>query len=379
MRRRAALGVIASAAAWTVGAHTDDRASARSPLYGTSLREGEAALARGDAETATAAFERAAQMVHAAESELGLVRAAMLRGAYSQALAFCAHTAGAHTDAPAAAALYAWLLRVGGQTRIADDVLVQALQRAPDDDVLRAARDALAQDWPSAKGVLREGPARTAPEAWSAEGDLPPREARVVCSGVLIDGNRVVVPAAVMPSLASRRAWVRNGLGGSTPATVEEDAVDRASPLAVLRLAVGLPTGVAGFAPRDPFAGSPGFAVEYAIDRTGMPAWPLLWQGFLGGQAERGARQLGIDVPPGGQGGGPVLDAAGRVAGVMVPGGGHPVFIPRSAWPQRLTVGSAAASQPGSSPGPVVPLALDQAYENALRVTVQVLVLATDR
>ena len=379
MRRRAALGVIASAAAWAVSAHTDDSASARSPLYGTSLREGEAALARGDAEAATTAFERAAQMVHAADSELGLVRAAMLRGAYAQALAYCAHTAGAHTDAPAAAALYAWLLRVGGQARIADDILVQALQRAPDDEVLRAARDALAQDWPSPRGVLREGPARTVPEAWPAGGDLPPREARVVCSGVLIDGTRVVIPTAVVPSLASRRVWVRNGLGASTPAMVEEGAADSALQLAVLRLAVGLPANGAGFASRDPFAGSPGFVVEYAIDRTGMPAWPLLWQGFLGAQAEGGARRLGIDVPPGGQGGGPVFDAAGRVAGMTVPGGGHPVFIPRSAWPQRLTVGPAGASPPASGTGPVVPLALDQAYGNTLHVAVQVIVLDTDR
>ena len=75
------------------------------------LDAAEAALARGDTEAALAGFERAAGMLHAPDTEMGLVRSQMQAGQYRRALAFAAHTAGAHLEAPAASALYAWLLR----------------------------------------------------------------------------------------------------------------------------------------------------------------------------------------------------------------------------------------------------------------------------
>ena len=53
----------------------------------------------------------AAAMQHAGAIETGLVRAALQAGDYRQALALCAHTAGAHADEPAAGALHRWLPR----------------------------------------------------------------------------------------------------------------------------------------------------------------------------------------------------------------------------------------------------------------------------
>src|SRR5262245_62514709 len=62
------------------------------------LRNGEAALARGDTAKALEAFERAAAMMHAADAEIALARTYMQSGAYRRAAALAAHAPGAHRD-----------------------------------------------------------------------------------------------------------------------------------------------------------------------------------------------------------------------------------------------------------------------------------------
>ena len=74
--------------------------------------------------------------------------------------------------------------------------------------------------------------------------------------------------------------------------------------------------GLLHISARQPFAGSPGYVVEYSF---GNGASMLLRQGFFGrGLAASGEQLLGIDTPPGPRGG-PVFDAAGRLAGVALP------------------------------------------------------------
>src|SRR5262245_43739918 len=51
------------------------------------IADGERALRAGETERATALFEQAATIAHAAEAELGLVRTSMQRGDYRRALA----------------------------------------------------------------------------------------------------------------------------------------------------------------------------------------------------------------------------------------------------------------------------------------------------
>lgn len=366
MRRRTALAAIAGAALGPMGA-VRAHGPHESPLpeaFVAALRQGEAALARGDAEDAAAAFDRAAAMRHASESELGLVRAGMQRGRYREALAFCSHVAGAHKDHPAATALYVWMLRVGGQGKFAGDLLTQMLARAPKDASLLAARDALAADWPVARGVLLERPARVAPESWlPARVALPLTGARTIGSGVVVDGGtRALIPAVLVPAIGTGRLWVRNGLGQTTVATIEETGAD----LAVLRLTEALAFDPEGPAAREPFAGSPGFVFGYAIDPAAAPAWPFLWQGFLGMQPARGPRPLGIDMPSGNPGGGPVLDAAGRVAGIALAGDGGYVFVPASQWPRDL-----GAARSPATPRALMPL--DEAYERGMLAAVQVI------
>ena len=421
-----ALGASAAKAGDATRAVASARASFSEPSAGDAaleadrqalLRRAEAALARGDSAAAAATFEQAAGLLHSPDTEMGQVRTAMQQGRYRQALAFSAHTAGAHLESAPAGALYAWLLRVGGQVHLSDRVLAQTLARLPDDPVALATQRAFAGPWPQPGGPLLEAPHRVAPYAVdAAAGDEAARrvadDARVVSSGVLIDGGRrALVPLASVSAFTTAtvdatgaspvsasasaaplaaRLWLRNGLGQSTKAVVEAagDAPARAVRrtlaglgVAVLRLDTALPCDAAGDAParHDPFAGSPGFVVEYAAgDQATVPAWPWLRQGFLGGLAGNGTRLLGIDLP-GGPHGGLVLDARGRVAGLSLPGPqGVASFVPASLWRLLDDSGddrvapSPSVARPASPGGLAVPA--DAAYERGLRLALQVLV-----
>lgn len=127
------------------------------------LRTGEAALARLDLETAISAFDRAALIQHAADTELSLVRAYMQGGQYRRALASGAHTAGAHLDVVAGPILYAWLLSAGGQDVIGQRLLDEAHARMPRNPVVISVRQQLRSGAPVATGILLDMPLRLAP------------------------------------------------------------------------------------------------------------------------------------------------------------------------------------------------------------------------
>ncbi len=342
------------------------------------LRQGEADLLRGDAAAAEDAFDRAALMLHAPDTEMGLVRTYMQAGQYRRALAFCAHTAGGHVESASASGLYAWLLRVGGQDAFAERVLRETLARSPGNPILLDVQQAFAAPWPLATGALLEAPHRMAPQAWP-QGDqpLPPPSARGVSGAVLIgDGRRALAPAAGIAG--ARRLWVRDGLGRTTEATIDVAPEPlRAFGVAMLRLAAPLGPGDAPLASRDLFAGSPGYVVEFALAQDAAPAWPWLRQGFFGGfVGSSGLRKLGIDVPPGPHGG-PVFDATGRLAGIVVGGeDGQVSMVPASMF--RLVVQEAphAATTPASAASGEAPrrMPADEAYERALKVALQVMV-----
>src|SRR5262245_10533393 len=152
------------------------------------LRAGEQALRQGDAQRAEILFEQAGLGRHATDAELGLVRAYMQAGDYRRAVALCAHTASAHSDSGAGAAMYSWLLYIGGQTQVAARILERARARAPLDPVLAATAPLLKSAAPMPAGVLLESPARFAPFSPASE-SFPPA-ARPVGSGVIIDAGR---------------------------------------------------------------------------------------------------------------------------------------------------------------------------------------------
>jgi hypothetical protein len=382
IRTLAAAGVVAAVAAAylvLIGAGHARAQPAREAL----LQAAEQALGRGDTAAAVQRFEQAALLADAADTEMGQVRASMQAGAYRHALAFAAHTAGEHRDVPAAGALYAWLLRAGGQDAVATQVLNETAARTPTDAVVQATLRAFALSSGVASGAMFEAPQRMAPEAIMPEGQAPPPStSRVMASGVLIDGGRV----ALVPTVAldgARRFWVRNGLGHTTEATRDEAPHALGTfGLTRLRLTAPLDPGNAGdaaLAPRDPFAGSPGHAIEYAAAPDAAPAWPWLRVGFFGAfEGDGGLRKLGIELPPGPHGG-PVFDAAGRLAGIALPSAsGQGVMLPasvlRAAMPapaQGPEPSSASAASASRAPH----VASDEVYERALRVAVQVIVL----
>lgn len=358
----------------TAAARTHDAREAearRAPGRLALLAQAEAALERGDAQAATAPLEAAAMLLHAGDTEMTQVRALMQAGQYRQALAFAAHAAGGHDDEPVASGLYAWLLQAGGQRLAAQQLIDRALQRAPADQVLALTRRELATDAPEARGVLCEAPHRMAPHASANAPDMAGLDAvRRVGTAVLFNAGRsALAPAKALAG--QRQIWLRNGLGQTVRAHVVK-LLDGLG-LVVLELATPLPADPGfGAAPRDPFAGSPGYVVDYTEGADALPQWPWLHPGFMGGmRADASTPRLGINGSAGAHGGA-VFDAAGRFAGIALGGADAPwvtLAALRAVAPDvamLLPVGR----QDGARGG------VDEVYERALRSVLQVLAAA---
>lgn len=337
------------------------------------LKTGEAALAQMDVTAALSAFERAALILHAADTEIALVRGYMQAGDYRRALAFGAHTAGAHLDVAGGSLLYAWLLHVGGQPAIAERLLVEISARLPDDAQVQAVRRQLRSGAPIATGQLLALPARLAPYG---DANGLPATARVVGSAVLLgNGTAALLPLGLLPR--SGRLWLRNGMGQLVKGKAEK--LLTATGVALVRLERPLPVAKEfRLAASDAFPGSAGFAVEYVSAPDAAPAWPVLRSGFLGRvNGDSAERLLGIDMPAGPRGG-PVFDGAGQLVGLALPsvtGKGGDRLVPVSQLIKTLdpvlVAGPATAKNSPPPAGPKPREAVDKIYEAGLRGTLQ--------
>jgi hypothetical protein len=122
---------------------------------------------------------------------------------------------------------------------------------------------------------------------------------------------------------------------------------------------------VVPFAARDPFPGSPAYAVAYLTAADSLPAWPLLRSGFFGApRGDAGVLALSVD----GAGSGPIFDGGGRLAGFGVRGPGNAV-VPISVL--RREFGEVLGADGGGPTAPRAPA--DQIYEMAMPITVQVI------
>ena len=369
--RRAGIAplVLGACAALPSHAHGDEAAAAaRLPQRVALLARAQAELERGDANQALDDFERAAMMLHASDAEMGLIRAAMQDGQYRRALAFCAHTAGEHTDDADGGALYAWLLRIGGQGELATRVLVQTRAQASDAAVTAAVETAFATSPPAATGVLLAPPHRMAPWPVVLEAQAPPPvTARFASNATLVDGgSAALLPLAAIDVASGARLWVRNGLGQTASATLDRsDAALTSRGLARLALRTPLPVGASRVAAgRAPFAGSPGYALQFGAGAE--PAWPTLTQGFLAGPVGNSdVRKLGFGATPGA----PVLDAQGELIGVtLATAGGPTTWLPLPSATPPPTGAPALAARAG-----LALVAPDEIYEAGLRRALQVL------
>ncbi len=337
------------------------------------LASGESALASLKPDVALQSFERAALIAHAADTEIALVRAYMQSGAYRRALAFAAHTAGAHLDVADGAALYAWLLYIGGQPAIAQRLLLDTEARLPGSSLLKSVQGQLRSGMPRATPELLAWPYRMAP--YSTLNVLPAR-ARVLGTGLLLEGGKhALVPLALVSR--SGKVWLRNGLGQLVEARL---ARRTALGIALLSLNQALPTPenmlVSSTAA---FPGSVGFAVEYVAATDAAPAWPILKTGFLGGvMPGTDEQKLGIDMPPGPRGG-PVFDVSGRLTGLALPAvaGRSDRIVPVSQLSGALTsiASQHAAVRLGTAAptGAAPKAAVDQVYERSLKIALQVI------
>jgi len=328
------------------------------------MKQGAAALAMGDTKTAATAFETAVSMVHAPDAELGLVCSYMQDGKYRQALSYGAHTAGAHKEEPEGTALYVWLLHLGGQEAPAKRILLEAQARIPGNAVLDSVQRRIAAATASSSRK---------PDAAGAfiPHSLPPLRAATAVmsgSGVLIDGAHYAL--VTLASVAhARHIWVRNGLGQLRQAAIENRF--EKDGMALLKLDQSLLlTEEFMTANRDPFPGSVVYAIEYAMVRGAQPDWPVLRHGFLGSPSGNSPDwELGITMPTGPHGG-PVFDASGALAGVtMSTPQGNAMFFPISR--MRRMLGDRLGPSTQATKG--VRVAMETIYENAMRITVQVI------
>jgi hypothetical protein len=332
---------------------------ADAPALTQLLARGEAALAAGDGAVAQMAYEQAVSLRHAVDIEIGWLRAQLQSGEYRRALAFAAHVAGAHRDAAAGAALYAWLLQRGAQPAVARVQLATAQQRWPDDPALQWLSLRLAQPSEVPEAPLRLGP--------YPSGDAPPAGARVAASALRLDGRYALAPSFALAD--ADVAWLRDGMGRTRAAVVER--CDAALGVALLRLQTPLDGGAAfAPAPRDAFAGSPAFALGYEVGPD-APAWPAMAAGLLGRPLPGGSHQrLGLDLPA--SSGGPVFDHAARLVGMTLPAGpGNAQRLLRlSALHGFLPAANMAATAPT-----IAQVAPDAIYEAALGVALQLIVM----
>lgn len=314
--------------------------------------EGEAALQRGEARLALDSFERAASLRHSAVIEIGIVRAWMQMGEYRRALAFAGHTAFAHPESNDGAALYALLLRAGGQAAVASRLIDAALQRAPDDVALQRARAVLSAALDDARVQ--------ALAAVLSSGAAVPAQAEVIGNATLLpDGRHALVPQVPLPAGAA--LWLRNGLGRTVRAEILRRDAEQG--LVLLALAEPLPAPASGT--QRPFPGSPAFVV--AFQRT--PTWPHLHSGFLGAaMANAQGQWLGVEAGAHGSGA-PVFDGAGRLVGMAMSAAGDArlrfvsLVAAASLLPVAQTDGAAASR----------PLGIDDLYERGLRAALQLI------
>ncbi len=349
-------------------------ANAKQPLSDRSLErmalleQGETALARMDVVAAERAFDRAAMIAHAADSEMGLVRTYMQAGQYRRALAFGAHTAGAHLDAVGGAALYAWLLHAGGQEALAQRLLAEAALQAPEQPLVAQAAAALRAAAPVASGTLLALPARLAPYA-SPEAASPNN--RVVSSATLVgDGSYAVVPSSSLSSGRRVRYWVRNGMGQTVRAVIQCRC--QSTEVALLRLNSGLPVASTSLSVANAFPGSVVMTVGYAAHADYNAAWPILRTGFAGQPTdEAGGRDMSavaVAIRPGG----PVFNQAGHLVGVVAgPANKHRLVAASQLKKLLHAAGLPPVVQEGQSS--ISRMQQDLIYENALRTALQLI------
>jgi hypothetical protein len=331
------------------------------------LERGEAALRRGDASAALDAFERAAMMLHSADAEMGIVRTMLLQGGYRQALAFAAHAAGAHREAPAACALYAWMLAAGGQGAFAMRALADSAARSNSDPLLGLTRRALQQQMPIAPQALLSSPHRAAPYSVMFGDDQLPTSMRGLGSGALVEGGQVaLVPFAIAPGPGDA-LWLRDGLGRTVRVDLESTAPSLG--IALLRPRAQVQTrNLAPLAGTDPFAGTSGSVVAFAPATDGEASLPWMFDGFLG-PADGGTsefRRLLFDLPA--ACGGAVWDAYGQLAGIACAERGRrwvPASVLRNVFGAVLNSRQTEPPRARSLP--------DEQYERSLTQVVQLL------
>jgi hypothetical protein len=267
---------------------------------------------------------------HTLEAELRSVHEQLRGGEVRAALALLAHTTAEHRESREAAGLYACLLALTAQ-RAGDDACAEPLRMV-------------------------------------TSGEALPPDAKPVAGAVLLpSGREAVAPLSALEG--HDRFWLRDAFGQTVRATVAR----RADDLGVALLELDSP-GVVGVtvqaAAREPFAGSPGYVVDYLPRADAQAAWPWLSTGFLGRATPHDTllRPLGIDTSAPSNGA-PVFDAEGRLAGITLARPFGTQWLPWSA----LSAWLGAPREPDTPPSASQRASAAEVYERALHSALQLI------
>lgn len=347
------------------------------------LSKGEAALSSLNTEHAVRSFEMAAHISHEADAEAGLIRSYMQAGNYLQALSFAAHTAGVHLQEAGGAALYTWLLALGGQAVMARQLVNKAIEQskttsASHRELLRLVQHQLRGPLPLAERDLLNAPYRMAPYARLA--DLPSRVRPLASATLINDGRAVLAPAASLANHPGPR-WVRHALGEVR--RVQRHIIFDSLGLAWLELKEPFPTrnhsSTALLSTQRLFPGSVAYTVQYPPRRSAQAQWPVLNMGFVGSVTKNQNHQLDIPLPQQHRShdrshyGGPVYNKAGQLMGVamMLKGSTQLGLLPMSVVLSSLNANMISKST--RTADHVGDMSVERIYENSLQHTVEIL------
>jgi hypothetical protein len=329
--------------------------SARDAEVNSLLKRAEQRLKALDGVSALTLFEQAAQIVHASEVEVGIVRAHLQAGQFQRALSFCAHASGAHLDEIAPSLLYAHLLACCGQTGYSAKLLAECRVRFGETFVKKVT--VKLEPYFDAAGL--------------------PTKAKMLGSGLRLPPSSLVtaptseliaVPAEMLRG-GVKSYWIRYGNGFLSAAAVE--LAKDPNGLALLRVKQPLfklndePLYIADKAA---FPGSVTFGVHFKQQLA--LSWPLLWTSFVGEPSARDSGRRLVDASTAGPTalGATMFDQTGAAIGLLSRSGGS---LSKSQFIPLTELGLSFPSSMLSSAKPK--LASDQVYQIAFQNIVQVI------
>lgn len=328
------------------------------------LQRTEAYLKAGEIEQARNLLDQTAGTLHSDAIEIAQVLTLMQGGEYTHALSAAAHTYAEHAEEADTALLYAWLLSIGGQVRVAHEVLQTNLERFPEHQSLRTMQSVLqSAQWDVSQldvtGYLRLRPVLV-------ESASKSEHVLLLNGATLLDELHAVTPFT--PSLATKKLWLRNGLGITVGAKLVKVLPEHH--VAILQLEKPMPIAHRMVVANKPTSlGNLAYVIGYfTATKSDMAQWPILRADFTGMPAvsdDAGKWLLHIHSV---MAGAPVFNPSGELMGISLNTDNSSQLLPINEVVKLISQGQEETAQPTKA-NP----SMSELYEFALTTSLQLL------